>query len=458
MKKKLDAKERVNIPGFPQLNGPSLQQTLFQRFVEKNSRDFHHPSPKDSHYRIADPRYRDGLTVSTPHITTEKFMHTRDQIDHVGFNNPASDAFPNNRYLRSTERPLVFLPLDLKEEPEEFENEEINEKLKLSPIESLKKGKKYKFGNFDRYFSFHHVERWQDPRLRLIPKEYFLNKAVLDIGCNDGVLTIMIAMKYFPKKITGLDIDCKLINKAIENVKFIDKQLKSKEAKTTDDMEKEKEQQEQKRKRLEALMQKLKNMPKSFATNMGMPTNWGQGKIEKNIVVAENIDKLTQECIEQEEEEKRTITRESTVDNSLERGSGIKNRFPDNVIFKVENFIKDMNTAEKFDSITCFSTSKWIHLCYGDCGIRRFFKKVYDSLVKKGVFIFEPNEWRSYKKKKYYTEEFKQVIQTIRLKPKYFQNYLVQRLGFTLISKIVPPLNNPKRPGFKRTVYIYQKD
>ncbi len=45
----------------------------------------------------------------------------------------------------------------------------------------------------------------------------FLNREVLDIGCNDGSITLMIATKFFPKKIIGIDIDYRLINKAIDN-------------------------------------------------------------------------------------------------------------------------------------------------------------------------------------------------------------------------------------------------
>ena len=378
-------------------------------------------------------------------------------IENTQINQQLDNTFPNGKYISSTEKPLVFLPLDLKVEPGEFENEIIMEKLKVPPVETRKHCKKYALGNFDRYFSFHYEERWQDPRLKLIPKEHFLNKDVLDIGCNDGTLTIMLAMKYHPKRITGLDIDFKYINKAIQNVKHIQNQQKLNQiTKTLDDNEKEEE--ERKKKHIEDLMQKLKTLPKSFSTNMGMPTNWGNGKIDKNLIVSKNVKKLTQECTDQEEEEKRTITRESTLDNSVERDLRIQNRFPDNIVFKVENFIKDLNAPEKFNTITCFSTSKWIHYCYGDTGIRRLFKKIYDSLCQKGIFVFEPHDWKSYKKKKNLSEEFKQVYRNIQLKPKYFQNYLVQRLGFSLVSKIVPPMNNPKKPGFKRTIYIYQKD
>lgn len=350
------------------------------------------------------------------------------------------EVFSNLKFLKTTEKPPTFVPLECKIEPDEFENEELLEKLKVSPVELVSHTQNHVFGNYDRYYSYRYDERWQDPRLKLLSKEYFLNKDVLDIGCNDGSFTIMLAIKFFPKKIVGLDIDYKLINKAIHNVKYFEKQQKITHGpKKPEDMEKEEE--ERKRKRVQELMEKLKSLPKSFAINMGVPISIENGETQKQTKESDNS-----QSMKNEEEEKHT--------EKLK----ILNRFPDNVSFRVENFIKDMSTPEKYDTVTCFSTSKWIHLNYGDCGIKRLFKKVHDSLKEKGVFIFEPQDWRSYKKRKYLTEEFKKNYQGIQLKPKYFQNYLVQRLGFTLIWKFDPEIKDPKKPGFKRPIYIYQKD
>jgi len=135
----------------------------------------------------------------------------------------------------------------------------------------------------------------------------------------------------------------------------------------------------------------------------------------------------------------------------------IENRFPDNVQFLVENSIKDMNTTEKYDTILCLSTTKWIHFNWGDCGIRRLFKKVYDSLRPGGYFILEPQDWRSYKKRKYLTKEFKETYKKIQLRPNNFENYLVQRLGFKLVTKLVPDSENVKTEGFKRPILVFQK-
>lgn len=49
-------------------------------------------------------------------------------------------------------------------------------------------------------------------------EEWFRDKTVLDIGCNTGLLTIAVASLFSPFKITGIDIDKKLIRMAWKNL------------------------------------------------------------------------------------------------------------------------------------------------------------------------------------------------------------------------------------------------
>ena len=49
--------------------------------------------------------------------------------------------------------------------------------------------------------------------------DWFKNRAVLDIGCNVGHLTLAIAKNFRPTRILGIDIDENLIGVARKNIR-----------------------------------------------------------------------------------------------------------------------------------------------------------------------------------------------------------------------------------------------
>lgn len=55
---------------------------------------------------------------------------------------------------------------------------------------------------------------------------------------------------------------------------------------------------------------------------------------------------------------------------------------------------------EEYETILCLSITKWIHLNWGDDGLKRFFRRIFLALKPGGVFILEPQAWPSYAKKK----------------------------------------------------------
>ena len=91
----------------------------------------------------------------------------------------------------------------------------------------------------------------------------------------------------------------------------------------------------------------------------------------------------------------------------------IKKKFPENVEFRNENYVQDLELREKFDTIICFSTVKWIHLNFGDIGVKRLFLKIEKTLRPGGYFIFEPQDWKSYKSKKNLCPLFKENMTKI---------------------------------------------
>ena len=85
--------------------------------------------------------------------------------------------------------------------------------------------------------------------------------------------------------------------------------------------------------------------------------------------------------------------------------------FPNNIAFVSVNYVPESdecveNQEPKYDCVLCLSVTKWIHLNWGDVGVKRLFKRIFLHLKPGGHLILEPQHWSSYYKKSKMTVRF----------------------------------------------------
>ena len=100
--------------------------------------------------------------------------------------------------------------------------------------------------------------------------------------------------------------------------------------------------------------------------------------------------------------------------------------------------------------------TKWIHLNHGDAGLRRFFARVLADLRPGGVFVFEPQPWKSYGKRKNASDATRKHFAEIAIKPPAFPALLLD-LGFADCVLRGTPDDAAIPKGFRRPIYVATK-
>ncbi|PIC47389.1 hypothetical protein B9Z55_006767 [Caenorhabditis nigoni] len=250
--------------------------------------------------------------------------------------------------------------------------------------------RKYRYGNFDRYYGVRLNPGESDKRLTVFDKQWFEHKQILDIGCNVGFLTLSIAKDFSPRRILGIDIDEHLIGVARKNIRhYCDHETEV-----------------------------AGKFPASFGVQFG------------------------------------------TISQRTEAPRSFSTKFPDNIWFKKENYVMENDEMldmiqPEFDVILALSITKWIHLNWGDDGMRRFFKRAFAQLHPGGRLIIEPQAFETYRKRAKMSEELKTNYSKIEFKPDDFEMYLIETIGFESVDKL--GVSGAKSKGFERPIDVYLK-
>eukprot|EP00850_Spirogloea_muscicola_P005273 SM000024S07735 [mRNA] locus=s24:99009:102562:+ [translate_table: standard] len=124
--------------------------------------------------------------------------------------------------------------------------------------------------------------------------------------------------------------------------------------------------------------------------------------------------------------------------------------------FLTGNFLDNRFADSSFDTVLCFSVTKWIHLNWGDAGLIHFFAEIFRILRSNGVLVLEPQLWRSYEKKRDVSEVAKRNFEEIKIKPDDFPELLLDRIGFRSMEEVRSRHSGSAR-GFDRPIYAYYK-
>jgi len=270
---------------------------------------------------------------------------------------------------------------------------------------------KFQYGNYNRYYGYRNVSSSTDLRLKQFEKDWFNGLNVLDIGCNVGHVTLKIAKDFLPEKIVGLDIDENLIRVAKKNIRhYLDT---NKESKQNAQM------QIKSSVNSESLsLSSLSSLSSSSSSRVNNLEQVSELDSSNNNLKhnSKNLNSLNEsktdqsQVLESKESNQSVDCSKSDLSlNSLSEESSI--RFPENVNFVVGNYVLETdeqlkNEKEEYDCILCLSVTKWIHLNFGDSGLKRAFKRMYAQLKPGGKLILEPQPWCSYKKKKFLTVSY----------------------------------------------------
>ena len=287
-----------------------------------------------------------------------------------------------------------------------------------------KRQKTFPYGNYTQYYGYRTTGD-DDPRLLAMDAAWFADKSVLDIGCNSGRITRWIASTYKPWRIVGVDIDGRLIGNARKSLQKFAAKLERAETPTGQE-----------------------------------DTTKDQTPIEQNV---ENAHEAKLEQISANKESHNTdasnTNSEKQTQSTTEAVYQPDRQFPNNISFKTANFVSDdFVETQKYDTILCLSVSKWIHLNWGDEGLMKLFRKVFDLLNPGGIFVLEPQPWESYRKKHKITETIRKTFHAIKLRPEQFEEVLLQDVGFASCREL--PIEYPEKfsKGFsKRPVFVLQK-
>ncbi|CAH2251014.1 7SK snRNA methylphosphate capping enzyme bin3-like [Pararge aegeria] len=322
------------------------------------------------------------------------------------------------------------------------------------------KNSRFQYGNYDRYYGYRNLNAMMDIRLQVFEmhRHLFQNKDVLDIGCNVGHISIAVARTLGAKSVVGIDIDPGLIGRARNSLRSLIpvplEQPKTEDEKKTDVDDKKSECDKCKDEKCEDCTT-ADHKPDKEDDPKKNPTGRKLRKPRKN---RKSINKQEQgQCF-------FPMSMSMMFGPIGEPKTDVSTiGFPFNVTFRQGNYVPREDIAAgtgmespQFDLILCLSTTKWLHLNWGDAGLKRAFRRMFADLRPGGKLVLEAQNWASYKKKKRLTPTIYENFNSIEFFPNKFREYLLSpEVGFSKCCILGVPQHASK--GFRRPIQLYVK-
>lgn len=270
---------------------------------------------------------------------------------------------------------------------------------------------KYRFGNFAReYCGLQTIVNLSDVRLTVFLRHAYLfkDKDVLDVGCNVGHMTIAVGRRLQPKTILGVDIDKNLIARARKNLSFFQRipsnrnscsktQSKIENANLCSEFGEGKTS-----KKLKYNTQTESNQVEYFPVSL--PICFGSFPVthqNRESPWSSPTNNICSKISETLSGGKHNLFNEtSPMQHHIrkEKQTGTVHTFPENVYFRTLNYaITDesqmISDRQQYDLILCLSLTKWIHLNFGDSGLKMTFRRMFNQLRPGGKLILEAQNW-----------------------------------------------------------------
>lgn len=289
-------------------------------------------------------------------------------------------------------------------------------------------------GNYRGYYK---MRPDSNTRLSHLNAAWFQGMTCLDVGCNDGQFCLALAEHFAPKFMLGIDPDFVLIDCAQSRLKRLQygKQAEPVESRSSETASTTQAVQRN------SVVAFGGFLPRSVAVKTVAKTSTAQQSIGGSSMTP-------------------SVVHAPVSVNGAAPVRSPSELFPFNVKFKAKDIFEVSTTINstvegKYDAVTCFSVTKWIHLNGGDSKLIELLCKLYCLVRKGGRVIVEYQPWKSYVNNRTASETIKKVFPSIQIRPEHFEWLLTEIVGFDIEHRLGTPLAESK--GFDRPILVLRR-